>query len=1167
MKPTLQGLCINVLLLLFIAGSSVRSTNRTSVRDFCNEVFLRIVPPVAGNKPMALRTLHISDIRYFALLLLLANDIEENPGPSGNKHRIFNIAPTKLIISKSSIKKLETEFKKSLFSELPTIEPEDYGQDYCKKCWNAVTMTDDAISCDACLAWTHLKCSDVSKATYKRYQEAPHFHWLCAMCRETERIPIATKYVHNPNDTQIKDLKQGSIIHFNCRSIHNKMDEIQTILDKAKPNIMILTETWLDDSFPKGTLAFKGYRHFRKDRSQAMKQKHKKNNGGGVAIIFKENLKVTQCKDLNKDDDEILWVSTRLRSKLLLIGAIYRPSYCNLLDNDAVLEEHLQHAFQKTDKVMVIGDLNINMLKTENRSESRQQETLKQLFGNFGMTQIINNPTRITHNSETLIDHIWLSSSLDARESGTTTGISDHSGTYTYLGNTLEKEDKTITARSYKRYNKEGLIDDYKDKIANSCFEDLVKENNLNDATKTWSEVVLSICDKHAPERTTTFNPKTDNVPWYTDNIIKLKADKQVAYLNFRKRGDKKSKTILRSISNKLKNLKKKERKHYYRQKIEKYSTDNKKLWGILKEVSRTKTYKDEVLPDKVDDTVADKFNSYFATIGKKIQQDLGVNFTFIPDKNNRGFAFNDVTPDNIEKLIDNLKSGVATGFDKIPARILKDLKSSISTDICKLVNLSFRMNTFPSNLKHAIITPIYKDKGCHNSSENFRPISILPVLSKIFERAATNQIVEFLEKNGLLYSSQHAYRKQHSTTTALIETTNFIYSQLDKKNYVGLVATDLSKAFDTLSHDLLLTKLQNMGFSYSSITWFRSYLSNRTQQTKLGNIKSSIATTEAGVPQGSILGPILFISFTADFHHTFPNCKIHAYADDTQILLSAKTLEDLKHQIESTIALAQTWFTNNSLKINPTKTEIMVFSNSDIKHSISFSVKDDGSTKNIFNKKKIKILGVILDDRLTWHDHIKKVKSRASGVIRNLARTTPYLPQKSRRTLYDALVTPHFSYCDVVWGGANKTISNELQRTGNFAAKAMLGMKKKDSASEALQRLNMMTLDKKRDIHLGVLTHKLVQGKGPKELVSACKSLTNRKHHHFTRNSARQDMSSIQHRTVKSESSFTQRSIKCWNNIPLAIRNIDNTSNFKKSLQQFHMTKFKSNVQLCDAI
>ena len=357
------------------------------------------------------------------------------------------------------------------------------------------------------------------------------------------------------------------------------------------------------------------------------------------------------------------------------------------------------------------------------------------------------------------------------------------------------------------------------------------------------------------------------------------------------------------------------------------------------------------------------------------------------------------------------------------------------------------------------------------------------------------------------------------------------------------------------------------MGFGFSSITWFHSYLSNRTQQSKLGSIRSSTTTTEAGVPQGSILGPILFISFTADFHHSFPNCNIKAYADDTQILLSAKSLNDLKHQIEDTIASAQSWFTKNSLKINPTKTEIMIFGNKGINQPLTFSVHDGGSKKEIYNKNKIKILGVVLDDRLTWRDHIKQVRSRASGTIRNLARTTSVLPLKSRKTLYDALVTPHFSYCDVVWGGTSNTLSNNLQRTGNFAAKAMLGMKKRDSASEALKKLNMMPLEKKREVHLGVLTHKLFHGKGPKELVTTAQTSSMRQHHHFTRNAARRNMATIQHRTTKSEASFAQRSVKCWNSIPLTIRNIDNSSNFKKSYQHYLLSNFKTNVQLCGAI
>ena len=314
---------------------------------------------------------------------------------------------------------------------------------------------------------------------------------------------------------------------------------------------------------------------------------------------------------------------------------------------------------------------------------------------------------------------------------------------------------------------------------------------------------------------------------------------------------------------------------------------------------------------------------------------------------------------------------------------------------------------------------------------------------------------VDFLEKHHLLYPGQHAYRKSHSTTTCLIETTNYIYNELDRKNLVGLVATDLSKAFDTLSHDLLLAKLQNLGFGYSSILWFKSYLNNRTQQVKLGKIRSEIAPVESGVPQGSILGPILFITFTSDFSSSFPNCNIKAYADDTQILVTAKSTKELKHRIEETIATAQKWFTDNSLKINPTKTEVIIFGNKGRDQTINITVEENGTKQEIQNQKKIKILGVIIDEGLSWRQHIKQVKSQASRAIRNLARTSSILPVESKKTLYDALVTPHLSYCDVVWGGTSKECANDLQKTGNFAAKSLLGLKKRDSATHALSRLN----------------------------------------------------------------------------------------------------------------
>ena len=204
----------------------------------------------------------------------------------------------------------------------------------------------------------------------------------------------------------------------------------------------------------------------------------------------------------------------------------------------------------------------------------------------------------------------------------------------------------------------------------------------------------------------------------------------------------------------------------------------------------------------------------------------------------------------------------------------------------------------------------------------------------------------------------------------------------------------------------------------------------------------------------------------------------------------------------------------------------------------------------------------VDVDEKLSWECHIKSIKSRTSRVIRNLARTASVLPLKSRRQLYDALVTPHFSYCDTVWGGLSGKLKDDLQKVGNFAAKSMLGMKKRDSATEALLKLSMMPLEDKRTVHLAVFTHKLVNNIGPAQLVEDYKSLRESRHNHFTRMTTRGDMKSLQHKTDRFERSTLQRAIKTWNNIPVEIRKIDSTSSFKRSFQAHLLTKFKENAR-----
>ena len=329
-----------------------------------------------------------------------------------------------------------------------------------------------------------------------------------------------------------------------------------------------------------------------------------------------------------------------------------------------------------------------------------------------------------------------------------------------------------------------------------------------------------------------------------------------------------------------------------------------------------------------------------------------------------------------------------------------------------------------------------------------------------------------------------------------------------------------------------------------------------------MNNVVSSEETVEAGVPQGSILGPILFITFTADFPEHLPECKVTAYADDTQIILTAKSDEEMKLKVEDSIRKAQHWFSTNSLKINPTKTEILVLGRRNARHRLQFSVMDGVDTSTIENTNKMKILGVVLDENLTWEHHVKFVKAKSFRIIRNLARTTSILPMTSRRLLYDALVTPHFSYCDTVWGGLSKGLSAELQKAGNFAAKSLLGLKKRASATDALVRLNMMPLDQKRMVHTGVLVHKLRKEVGPRQLVKQYGQQSQSTHQYQTRSRTRGDMRTLAHNTSRFDKSTLQRATLTWNTIPEEIRNIDSTSSFKRKYQSLLLSNFKNNVR-----
>ena len=911
----------------------------------------------------------------------------------------------------------------------------------------------------------------------------------------------------------------------------------------------------MDSSVPLNSHLIDGYKILRYDRPEKFKVKYNKpGNGGGIAVLFKENLIVEKYNGIKEDTEEILWVLVK-GCKGLLVGTVYNTEYCELLksknENESIIEQHLREVTATGCDVCVLGDFNIDLFE-KNKPKTKK---LKTLFKNYGFSNKITSHTRVDSHSgrKSLLDHIWIRNSEKCLESGTVNGFGDlepqmGNGTYITLNKKLEKaKTKKIKIRNFKKYDSERFNEELKERLDVTNIPDLLKDNLVNEATEKLTEILRDTLDKHAPIIEVIPGQKKKYVPWYNEELKKKLQYRKDLLADSLNHGKTLYKDRLKKATKEINLVKKLLKIDWIKKEIENYNGDVKKLWKLIHFLIGNQKTKDVTEPEDLNQEIADNHNKYFATIGHEIQKQLDIdlqqeasgNFDYPP------FDFKNETISNICKLIDSIKKDVATGIDCIPAKILKDAKHTISPILCDIINKSYETKTFPNILKIASIKPIHKS-GDKNNISNYRPISILPVLSKIFERSAAIQLVQYFEKNKTFNKNQHAYRPQHSTITCLFDIINYTHEQLDSKNFVSIVSLDLSKAFDTINYDLLLTKLKNLNLNQNSVDFLKSYLQNRKQFTKFSDFTSKEEDVISGVPQGSILGPLLFLCFVNDLPLAFENiCKFSAYADDTQLIVSAKNLPELKSKIENVIQIAERWYCRNGMKNNAGKSEVILISKKPIKTQ-KFTVLENDTPKIVETKKSIEILGVIIDQTLSWTKQINIMKKNAIDTIRKVHRINRFIPRKLRLTLYKTLISPKFNYADIIWGGCRKKDSLKLQYAQNFAIRSIAGKHKYCSAKETLKELKLLNLENRRKIHESVFLHKSMLGKTTKAIEETFKKHLPKLN---TRRSSQQKFNLPRHNFSKFKKSPIYRSMETWNKLP-------------KNLSFGNIKKHKSEVQ-----
>ena len=437
-----------------------------------------------------------------------------------------------------------------------------------------------------------------------------------------------------------------------------------------------------------------------------------------------------------------------------------------------------------------------------------------------------------------------------------------------------------------------------------------------------------------------------------------------------------------------------------------------------------------------------------------------------------------------LRKVSRKLDASKSCGLDKIPANILKDCNEIIAPYLTYIYNCSISTAIFPDDWKMARVSPIFK-AGTKEDSDNYRPISILPTVAKIFEKLICGQLNKYLVDQNVLTKYQSGFREGHSTSSSLLSSTNSWLLNIDSGMINGVLFLDLRKAFDTVDHTILLRKLYLYGVKGIALDWFNSYLTNRKLVCKINNTISSVKHNRCGVPQGSNLGPLLFLVYINDLPRCLRASTPAMYADDTNITVVGKTGEEIEKSLNSELENIHKWLLANKLTLNVNKTEYMIIgSRQKLQNTLMNSniniVIGENEVKQVLATKS---LGVIIDKNLCWKEHIDSISTRVSKAIGMIRRAKPYVKADTLKLMYQSLVLPYFDYCSLVWVNCSQTLKNKVQRLQNRAARVITGDSYDIRSKDILNKLGWKNLEEGRISQTEAYVTKALQEKCPENI------------------------------------------------------------------------------------